>query len=74
MTPHPMYIGGAWVPGRDTRQAINPTTGKPFAEVYIGDANDVARAVAAARAAFRHGAPLASNIVQNSCRAWWRHW
>ncbi|MDG0024521.1 aldehyde dehydrogenase family protein [Trinickia sp. Y13] len=48
------YIDGAWVaPAGDARLAvIDPCTEAPFAEIALGDARDVDRAVAAARRAF----------------------
>lgn len=47
-------IGGAFVPAASGRTftAINPATGQPLAEVAACDAEDVDRAVRAARAAF----------------------
>jgi aldehyde dehydrogenase (NAD+) len=48
------FIGGEWVrpsgPGRTA--VIDPSTETPVAEIALGDAQDVAAAVAAARAAF----------------------
>jgi aldehyde dehydrogenase (NAD+) len=48
------YIDGAWVePSGDARlPVIDPCTEEPFAEVALGDARDVDRAVAAAKRAF----------------------
>lgn len=48
------YIDGAWVePAGDARLAvIDPCTEAPFAEIALGDARDVERAVAAAKRAF----------------------
>jgi aldehyde dehydrogenase (NAD+) len=48
------YIDGAWVaPAGDTRLAvIDPSTQAAFAEIALGDARDVERAVAAAKRAF----------------------
>ncbi len=62
MTAHPfldgktkqLFIGGQWVDAVSGRSfaSINPATGKPIAEVAEGGAEDIDRAVAAARAAF----------------------
>jgi aldehyde dehydrogenase (NAD+) len=51
--PH-LYIDGAWVePTIAARhEVINPTTERPVASVSLGGAEDVDRAVRAARAAF----------------------
>ncbi len=48
------YIDGQWVaPAGDARlPVIDPCTEAPFAEIAMGDARDVERAVAAARRAF----------------------
>ncbi|HSH42427.1 MAG TPA: aldehyde dehydrogenase family protein [Arenicellales bacterium] len=48
------YIDGAWVDPVEPRtlDVINPATEEPFAQVSIGSAADVDKAVAAARAAF----------------------
>lgn len=49
-----IYIDGAWVPssGTDTIDVINSTTEEVMGRVPAGTAEDVARAVAAAKAAF----------------------
>jgi len=51
---HEMFIGGEWTPGTggDTQEIINPATGKVIAHVPKGTAEDVDRAVAAARKAY----------------------
>src|SRR5262245_66325858 len=49
------YIDGAWVPPvkpGNTREVINPATEKPIARISMGSAEDVDRAVKAARRAF----------------------
>src|ERR671934_3065974 len=48
-----LFIGGAFVEPRDGRRvpSVNPATEEPVAEVTFGGAEDVAAAVAAARAA-----------------------
>lgn len=47
-------IGGAWVEaiGTGRHTLINPATEEAICEIAMGDANDVDRAVAAAKAAF----------------------
>jgi aldehyde dehydrogenase (NAD+) len=55
MTDHlNFYIDGAWVPPATpaTREVINPATGKPIGRISMGSAEDVDRAVKAARRAF----------------------
>jgi 1-pyrroline dehydrogenase len=49
-----MFIGGEWVPaaGGETQEVVNPATGGVIAMVPKGTAEDVDRAVAAARKAF----------------------
>ncbi len=51
--PH-LFIGGEWVEPRSGRmiESENPATGEVWAEVAEGDAEDIDRAVRAARAAF----------------------
>jgi aldehyde dehydrogenase (NAD+) len=48
------FIDGAWVAptGTQRRAVIDPSTETPFAEISMGEAADVDRAVAAARTAF----------------------
>jgi aldehyde dehydrogenase (NAD+) len=45
-------IGGEWVPGGGSFEAIDPSVGRPWAEIPEASVADVDRAVAAARAAF----------------------
>jgi len=49
-----MFVGGEWVPseGGGTQEILNPATGEVIAVVPKGSAEDVDRAVRAARAAF----------------------
>ena len=49
-----MFIGGGWVNSTsgETRSITSPATGEVLAEVQEGSADDVDRAVAAARTAF----------------------
>jgi phenylacetaldehyde dehydrogenase len=55
--PRPMLINGKWVNAASgkTFPTYNPATGEVLAQVAEGDQEDVARAVAAARAAFDNG-------------------
>ncbi|ADP83486.1 aldehyde dehydrogenase family protein [Pseudofrankia inefficax] len=55
--PKKLLIGGEWVDaaGGRTFTSVNPSTGATIAELAEGDATDVDRAVAAARAAFDGG-------------------
>ena len=52
--PKRMLIGGQWVEALSgkTFTSVNPATGKVIAQLAEGGAEDVDRAVAAARAAF----------------------
>ncbi|MDB6001984.1 MAG: aldehyde dehydrogenase family protein, partial [Rhizobacter sp.] len=52
--PKKLFIGGQWVAAADGRtfETVNPTTGKALALLASADAEDVDRAVAAARRAF----------------------
>jgi 1-pyrroline dehydrogenase len=51
---HQMFIGGRWVDssGGEVQEVTNPATGEPIATVPKGSAEDVDRAVAAARKAY----------------------
>lgn len=51
------FIGGQWVPAASgkTFETVNPATEEVIASVAEGDAEDIDRAVAAAREAFDHG-------------------
>ena len=57
MTRYRMFIGGQWVDAvsGETFESFNPYTGKPWAEIPKGSAEDVNRAVEAASQAFRTG-------------------
>ena len=46
------FIGGEWVAGRDTFEAIDPSIGSAWTEVPQGSAADVEAAVSSARRAF----------------------
>lgn len=50
--PHKLLVDGIWVDGSDTLVTRDPATGLPLADVAIGGAAEIDRAVAAARAAF----------------------
>src|ERR1700719_3279993 len=54
---HQMFIGGRWVDstGGEVQEVKNPATGEPIATVPKGTAEDVDRAVAAARKAYDDG-------------------
>ncbi len=54
---HEMFIGGKWTPGAggEQEEVVNPATGKVIAHVPKGTAEDVDRAVEAARKAFDEG-------------------
>lgn len=54
MQAYKMYIGGQWVDAVSGKTfcTVNPATGEEVARVPLGDAQDVDRAVRAARAAF----------------------
>jgi len=56
--PRPMWIGGRWVEAASGRcfETLDPARGEPLASVASGDAEDVDRAVAAARRAFEGSA------------------
>jgi len=56
-TPRQMFINGQWVDAASgkTFETPNPATGETLARVAEGDAEDINRAVSAARAAFEEG-------------------
>lgn len=53
----PLLVGRQWLGdgGREVQVLENPSTGEPFAKVFVADERDVDAAVAAARAAFDEG-------------------
>jgi phenylacetaldehyde dehydrogenase len=55
--PHQLFIGGQWVDAAsgETFSTPNPATGEPLADIAAGGAEDIDRAVRAARAAFDDG-------------------
>lgn len=71
--PVKMLIGGQWVESASgkTFETFNPATGKALAHVAEGDAEDINRAVAAARAAFESG-PWTKMTPSQRGRLLWR--
>ncbi|HEX8983149.1 MAG TPA: aldehyde dehydrogenase family protein, partial [Ktedonobacterales bacterium] len=71
--PVKMLIGGQWVESASgkTFETYNPATGKVLTHVAEGDAEDINRAVAAARAAFESG-PWAKMTPSQRGRLLWR--
>ncbi|MGD9536517.1 MAG: aldehyde dehydrogenase [Alphaproteobacteria bacterium] len=57
LVKHRMFIGGEWVEpaSGEYLESFNPYTGKPWALIPRGNAEDAKRAVAAAKQAFRSG-------------------
>ena len=55
--PKKLFIGGRWVEAASgkTFETLNPATGEVLAKVAEGGADDIDRAVAAARASFERG-------------------
>lgn len=53
LTKYELFIGGAWVPSSsgETFEALQPYTGRPWAQIPIAGSEDVDRAVRSARAA-----------------------
>jgi len=68
-----LLIGGAWVPAQSgqTFETEDPATGRPITRVAQGDAQDVDRAVQAARIAFEEG-PWARMKPNERERLLWR--
>src|SRR5262245_52059652 len=57
--PHHSWVAGRALPGRGGRRAaVDPATGRAFAEVSLLDAGQAGEALDAARAAFPPGAAL----------------
>ncbi|HEU5346645.1 MAG TPA: aldehyde dehydrogenase family protein [Ktedonobacterales bacterium] len=71
--PVKMLIGGQWVEAASgkTFETLNPATGKVLAHVAEGDAEDINRAVAAARKAFESG-PWPKMTPSQRGRLLWR--
>ena len=68
-----MLIGGQWVAAASgkTFETLNPATGKTLAQVAEGDAEDINRAVVAARKAFESG-PWPKMTPSQRGRLLWR--
>ena len=71
--PIKMLIGGQWVAAASgkTFETLNPATGKTLAQVAEGDAEDINRAVVAARKAFESG-PWPKMTPSQRGRLLWR--
>ncbi|HZC04613.1 MAG TPA: aldehyde dehydrogenase family protein [Ktedonobacterales bacterium] len=71
--PVKMLIGGQWVAAASgkTFETFNPATGRVLAQVAEGDAEDINRAVAAARKAFESG-PWPKMTPSQRGRLLWR--
>jgi phenylacetaldehyde dehydrogenase len=72
-TPRKLFINGQWVDAASGKsfETPNPATGRPLATVAEGDAEDVDRAVRAARKAFDDG-PWGSITPSERGRIIWR--
>ena len=69
---HKLFIGGEWVDSEtgETIDVINPATGLVFAKVQAANANDVDKAVKAARKAFESGPWPQMNGTQRAALLW----
>jgi phenylacetaldehyde dehydrogenase len=72
-TPRQLFIGGQWTDAASgkTFQTPDPATGQPLASVAEGDAEDIDRAVRAARQAFDDG-PWGAMTPSDRGRIIWR--
>src|SRR5450755_4372604 len=72
-TPHQLFINGQWVDSASgkTFETPNPATGEVLASIAEGDAEDIDRAVRAARAAFDTG-PWSRMTPSERGRIIWR--
>ncbi len=72
-TPRQLFINGQWVDAASgkTFETPNPATGETLARVAEGDAEDINRAVSAARAAFETG-PWSRMTPSDRGRIIWR--
>ena len=72
-SPKHLLIGGQWVEAASGRtfETLNPATGEVITSVARGDAEDVDRAVAAAREAFENG-PWRRMTASERGKAIWR--
>jgi len=70
----PMLINGKWVGAASgkTFPSYNPSTGEVLAHVAEGDKEDINRAVAAARAAFKKGSPWRTMTPSERGRLMWK--
>ena len=70
----PMLINGQWVGAASgkTFPTYNPATGEVLAQVAEGDQEDINRAVAAARAAFKRGSPWRKMTPSERGRLMWK--
>ncbi|MEU4227802.1 aldehyde dehydrogenase family protein [Nonomuraea sp. NPDC026600] len=73
-SPHKLLIGGRWIEAAagETFATVDPATEKVLAEVGRGRAEDVDRAVRAARAAFADGSPWRRMTPSARGRLLWR--
>ncbi|MTV27868.1 aldehyde dehydrogenase family protein [Nitriliruptoraceae bacterium ZYF776] len=73
-TERPLLIGDTWQPAASGRtfETRNPATGEVLARVAHGEAEDVDRAVAAARAAFEPGSAWRRTTPRQRQRLLWR--
>src|SRR5437763_6748924 len=71
--PHQMFINGEWVPSKSAKTfpVYDPSTEEVIAQVPDANADDVKRAVAAAKAAFEEG-PWATTTAQERGRVLFR--
>src|SRR3984957_7799580 len=70
---HQLYINGEWVSGKSAKTfpVYDPSTEEVIAQVPDANADDVDRAVAAAKAAFEEG-PWSTTKAQERGGAWFR--
>ena len=73
-TERSLLIGERWESAASGRtfETLDPSTGEPLARVAHGDADDVDRAVRAARAAFEPGSPWRRTSPRDRARMLWR--
>jgi phenylacetaldehyde dehydrogenase len=71
---HKLFIGGEWVDAAtgETFETVNPATEEVLARVPRAGAEDVERAVRAARTAFDHGSPWRKMTPSARGRVIWR--
>src|SRR5690606_12019799 len=70
----PLLIGDSWQPAASGRtfETLNPATGEVLARVAHGEAEDIDRAVRAARAAFEPGSPWRRTTPRRRAHLLWR--